>query len=115
MNRPLCKACNQRLCAINCYRGEKVYYRSRCENCLKRSRKIKPADPQWARTGYKKKTMCDRCGFRARYIAQLLVFHVDGNLNNSAIKNLKTVCQNCAIEVQKTDLPWRPGDLEEDR
>jgi hypothetical protein len=58
--------------------------------------------------------MCDRCGFRSRYSAQLLVYHVDGDMNNVAVRNLKTVCQNCVIEVIKTDLLWRPGDLEPD-
>ena len=31
------------------------------------------------------------------------------------LKNLKTVCLNCTIEIPKQDLPWRPGDLEPDR
>lgn len=115
MTRPICPACNQRLCAINCYRNGQVYYRSRCETCIKKNKKIKPPDPRWKSAGYKKKATCDRCGFRAKYSAQLLVYHVDGNLNNNNLKNLKTVCHNCVIEVQKQDLPWRPGDLEPDR
>jgi hypothetical protein len=44
----------------------------------------------------------------------LLVYHVDGNMNNVTVRNLKTVCQNCVIEIVKTDLTWRPGDLEPD-
>jgi hypothetical protein len=44
-----------------------------------------------------------------------LVYHVDGNLHNTELKNLKTVCLNCTIELQKVDLPWKPGDLEPDR
>jgi hypothetical protein len=24
------------------------------------------------------------------------------------------VCQNCAVEIPKVDLPWSPGDLEPD-
>jgi hypothetical protein len=54
------------------------------------------------------------CGFRARYAAQLRVFHVDGNLNNGAIRNLKTICLNCQIVADKDDLIWRPGDLSPD-
>jgi hypothetical protein len=65
-------------------------------------------------SGYKKKTTCDRCGFRAKYAAQLMVFHVDGNLNNSQLRNLRTVCQNCVIEINRSDLVWHPGDLEPD-
>ena len=69
---------------------------------------------RWQLSGYKKKLTCDLCGFRAKYSAQLQVFHSDGNLNNSSLTNLKTICQNCAIEIKKTDQPWVPGDLEPD-
>ena len=40
--RPLCNNCNQNFCAINCYHGDKIYYRKLCETCLKRKIKIKP-------------------------------------------------------------------------
>ena len=112
--RPICPACKQRLCAINCYRGDKIYYRSRCERCIKKGRKIKTPDPKWMRSGYKKKPTCDRCGFRAKYAVQLLVYHVDGNLNNSNLQNLKTICQNCVEEVKRVDPTWQQGDLEPD-
>lgn len=112
--RPVCSACNQRACAVNCYRGEKVYYRSRCDYCIRRGRRLKTPEARWRQAGYKKKPTCDRCGFRAKYSAQLLVFHIDGNLNNNGLRNLKTVCQNCVIEISKSNLPWRPGDLEPD-
>lgn len=114
MDRPICPACQQRFCAVNYHSDTGVHYRSRCEQCIKRNKRIKPAVPRWQLKGYKKKQVCDRCGFRAKYSAQLLVFHVDGNLNNNATRNLKTVCQNCVIDIFKTDLPWRPGDLEPD-
>ena len=112
--RPLCPVCNQRPRAIAYHRNEKIYYRSRCENCSKADRKIKPITPRWQLDGYKKKATCDRCGFRARYSAQLLVYHSDGNLNNSSPKNLKTICLNCTIDVKRADLPWGRGDLEPD-
>ena len=70
--------------------------------------------PRWQLDGYKKKSACDRCGFRARYSAQLIVYHVDGDMTNSVVRNLKTICQNCAVEITKVDLPWRPGDLTPD-
>jgi hypothetical protein len=114
MNRPLCPACQQRFCAINYYTTSGAHYRSRCEHCIKRNRKIKPPVPRWQLKGYKKKPTCDRCGFRAKFSAQLMVFHTDGNLNNNSIRNLKTVCQNCQIEIAKSDLTWKPGDLEPD-
>ena len=115
MKRPICLSCHQRLCAVNYYRNGVPHYRSRCENCIKRSRKIKPPAPRWQSAGYKKKPACDKCGFRAKYSAQLLVYHVDGNQHNADIKNLKTICQNCAVEIIRLGLPWSPGDLEPDR
>jgi hypothetical protein len=115
MKRPLCPACQQRLCAVNYHRDGFPHYRSRCEHCIKKNRRIKPPVPRWQTSGYKKKPTCDQCGFRARFAAQLIVYHVDGNLKNAEIRNLKTVCQNCAVEIVKSELPWRPGDLEPDR
>ena len=115
MKRPICQACNQRLCAINYYQEEQAHYRSRCGQCIRKNKRIKPAVPRWQSAGYKKKATCDRCGFKSKYSAQLLVYHIDGNLHNSDIKNLKTVCLNCTIELGKLDLPWKPGDLEPDR
>jgi hypothetical protein len=43
-----------------------------------------------------------------------MVFHLDGNLNNCDVRNLKTICLNCAVEITKLDLPWRPGDITPD-
>jgi len=113
--RPICLSCNQRPRAVAYHKDCRVQYRKLCEYCIKRKRKIKPSEPRWKATGYKKKPTCDCCGFRSKYSAQLLVFHVDGNLNNNSLRNLKTVCQNCVVEVAKNDLPWRLGDLEPDR
>ena len=42
------------------------------------------------------------------------MFHVDGNLANSNLRNLKTICLNCAVDIKRADLPWRPGDLQPD-
>ena len=114
MERPICPSCNQRPRAINCYRDDQVYYRSRCEYCIKKGRRIKTPEPRWRTAGYKKKPTCDRCGFRGKYAAQLLVYHVDGNLNNTGLRNLKTICLNCVEEVKRADLPWKPGDLTPD-
>ena len=70
--------------------------------------------PKWQSSGYKKKTNCDRCGFRSRYQSQLLVVFCDGNLQNTAHNNLRTVCLNCLEEVKRLDNPWVIGDLQED-
>ena len=113
--RPMCMHCNQRPRAIAYHLETRTQYRRMCEHCIRRGRKIKPPDPRWKLSGYKKKATCARCGFRAKYSAQLVVYHIDGNLNNSNLRNLKTVCQNCVIEIPKLDLPWQVGDLEPDR
>jgi hypothetical protein len=112
--RPICAACNQKPRAIAYYKNDKVYYRNRCAACLRRDKKIKLPKPKWESDGYKKKPACDKCGFRAKYAAQLLVYHVDGNMNNSGMRNLKTICLNCVVDIKKADLPWRPGDLQPD-
>lgn len=115
MNRPLCPACKQRFCAVNCYKNDRVYYRSRCDTCIRKNRRIPATEPKWKALGYKKKTVCDRCGFRSKHASQVLVYHVDGNLNNNSLRNLRTICLNCVEEVKRLDRPWTPGDLELDR
>lgn len=114
MKRPICPACQQRARAVNYYKDGIPHYRSRCEVCIKKNKKIKAPIPRWQAAGYKKKPACDKCGFRARYSAQLLVYHVDGNLHNTDVRNLKTVCLNCVEEIKRSDLPWQRGDLEPD-
>ena len=112
--RPLCKVCGKLPRAINGYHNDKIYYRSRCNSCIRKGKKLKRALPRWESAGYKKKATCDRCGFRAKHHTQLTVYHVDGNLNNCELRNLKTVCLNCTVEITRLDLPWRVGDLEPD-
>jgi len=115
MTRPICPSCKQRYKAIAYHKYDRIYYRSKCSQCLQKAKRSKPQKMRWQIDGYKKKPTCDRCGFRAKYSVQLVVYHIDGDLNNNSLRNLKTVCQNCVLEVAKTDLPWRPGDLEPDR
>ena len=112
--RPICLACNQRPRAVAYHRKDHIQYRRMCEYCIKRDKRIKTPEPRWRTAGYKKKPTCDRCGFRSKFSAQLLVYHVDGNLHNTALRNLKTVCLNCVAEISRLDLPWRPGELEPD-
>lgn len=112
--RPLCLACNQRPRAINCVRKDKTYYLKKCSVCARKNKRIPAAIPRWQASGYKKKMSCDVCGFRAKYASQTLVYHVDGNLHNSELRNLKTICRNCVEVVKRDDLPWRPGDLSPD-
>ena len=91
-----------------------THYRSRCETCVRKKRGIPSRKPRWARAGFKKKMTCDKCGFKARYSSQILIYHVDGDLNNTGVKNLKCVCRNCVEEIHKGLLPWLPGDLQVD-
>jgi hypothetical protein len=114
MKRPICQSCGQRPCAVNYIKEDVTHYRSRCETCARKRRGIKAREPRWKSAGYKKKMVCDKCGFKAKYASQILVYHTDGNLNNAVQKNLKSVCKNCVEELLKSDLPWKAGDLEPD-
>jgi len=115
MIRPLCKVCNKNYRAPAYYRNDKRYYRSRCSACIRRGKNLKPSEPRWSQTGYKKKPACDICGFKSKYPTQTTVHHIDGNLNNSALINLRTVCLNCVEVVKRTHSTWKVGDLEVDR
>lgn len=44
----------------------------------------------------------------------MLVYHLDGRLDNAEMRNLRSVCRNCEVELAKSDMPWRRGDLEAD-
>ena len=112
--RPLCKVCKKNFAAINGYHNDKLYYRSRCNACIRRKKRLPTARPRWQAAGYKKKPACDRCGFKSKHHSQLFVYHLDGDLNNCDYRNLKTVCLNCSVELVRLDLPWKPGDLEPD-
>lgn len=111
MIRNLCKTCNQRPVAVNYYKEDKVYYRSKCDHCSKNRTKEKPL---WAQIGYKKKLECDRCGFNSKFQEQFNVFYIDGNPSNCRPSNLKTVCANCQRILHRFKLPWRQGDLKPD-
>ena len=114
MDRPFCITCNQRLVAINYIKANKKHYRTRCDSCIRKKRKLRPKTPRWMTSGHKKKPTCDRCGFNAKSGAQILVYHMDGDLNNIDLTNLRNVCLNCTVEVTRLDLPCRVGDLVED-
>jgi hypothetical protein len=104
--KPLCQVCEKKPCAVNYVKKGVVHYRSRCHSCSDKDIKI---TPRWSRAGYKKKNHCEKCGFRSAYKEQTSVFHIDGNRNNNLPNNLKTICRNCEIEVQKEG--WVQGDL----
>jgi hypothetical protein len=85
-----------------------------CTACQRRGRRQKVPVPRWQLDGYKKKPACDKCGFKARYPSQLFVFHIDGNLENTDLVNLRSICLNCVEVVKKKEVNWRRGDLQVD-
>ena len=114
MERPICPVCNKNPIAPAYYRNGKRYYRSRCNECIRRGKNLKVGQPRWKQQGYKKKTVCDLCGFRAKYSSQITVWHVNGNLNDNNLINLRCVCLNCVEDVKRKLFTWQIGDLEVD-
>ena len=112
ISRPLCKNCKARPRAYAYKRNEKIYWRSKCDSCIRKDagKKIGGVTPL-QRSGYKKRRKCELCGFKAQHTVQLDVFFVDGNLRNVAETNLKTVCANCQRLGAVRRLGWRVGDL----
>jgi len=109
--RDLCKKCQRKPVAVNYKKEGRTFYRSMCDHCAKN---YKTERPGWTRTGYKKKTTCDRCGFKGDDLCQFDVYYADGNVNNNKYDNLKTVCSNCQRLLHKLKLLWRRGDLTPD-
>ncbi len=114
MIRPICKKCNTNMCAVNYIREGVRHYRSICDECGRKKNKLKARKTQWAKSGYKKKTTCDICGFRSLFPTQITVFHIDGNLENVQLSNLRSICLNCVEVVKRKEVTWRRGDLQVD-
>lgn len=109
--RPICKTCNKNFCAINYKRDEIIHYRSGCDECGRKKKKLGPRVPSWQKAGYKRKTTCDSCGFHSIYPSQTVVYHIDGDLKNVKFNNLRTICLNCVEVVKRKEVTWRRGDL----
>jgi hypothetical protein len=110
--RPLCVECKSKPRAYGYRKGDKIYWRSRCDTCNRKRAKRKIGGVTvLERSGYKKKNKCELCGFRAQDKLQLDVMFLDGNLRNVNEKNLKTVCANCQRLGSVRRLGWRMGDL----
>lgn len=112
--RPICKLCNKNYRAVNYHRDGIVHYRSVCDDCGRKKKKLKSRRSLWTRGGYQKKANCDLCGFHSVMPTQITVFHIDGNLENIAISNLRSVCLNCIEIIKKKNVNWKRGDLEID-
>lgn len=113
--RPICTTCNKNHCAINYHRNGIIHYRSICDECGRKTKKLKPRKNLWTSGPYKKKATCDLCGFRSILQTQITVFHIDGNLENVAISNLRSICLNCVEVVKKKEVNWKRGDLKVDK
>ena len=109
--RPLCPVCNEKHVAVNYIKEDVTHYRKMCDSCIRKGKKLKPLPPLWVKRGYRKKPQCDRCGFKFKFADQSLVYHVDGNLGNCDHNNLKTICRNCSVELDKGRLPWKPAKV----
>jgi hypothetical protein len=112
--RPICKECNRNFRAINYVRNNITHYRSICDECGSKRIKKKPQRPNWEKNGYKKKNICDICGFKSLYPSQMTVFYIDGNLKNPELSNLRTICLNCVEVVKRKEVTWKRGDLQVD-
>jgi len=114
MIRPICNTCGKNHRAVNYIREGKTHYRSMCDECGRKKNKLKPRTARWKNAGYKKKTACDLCGFKSLFTSQITVFHIDGDLDNCKMTNLRSICLNCVEVVKKKDVTWKRGDLEVD-
>jgi hypothetical protein len=106
--RPLCE-CKLRPAAINYKKAGKTYYRKKCEACLRNG--SKHGIPKWQQRGYVKKDHCEKCNYKSNHTEQFDVYHIDGNLDNCSITNIKTICANCQRIMQKQGVRWKQGNL----
>ena len=105
----MCPLCTENPVSINYHRKGVTYYRQMCAACSRKGRKVKAVPPEWYKKGYRKKPVCDRCGFKAEHVnEQMRVVYVDGNIKNTDWLNLKTVCLNCIAGIAKSKMPWKP-------
>lgn len=59
---------------------------------------------------------CENCGFVALHPCQLDVDHIDGNRDNDASENLRTLCANChrlKTQLAKDHSSWMDPEPEE--
>ena len=114
--RPLCSKCKLRPSAFNYKRKGKIYYRSKCDQCIKESLGLKTGfKSSWEKAGYRKKSICEKCGFKSKHPAQMDVYHIDGNLKNASWNNLKTICANCGRIKAVEEIGWKQGSLIADK
>lgn len=106
--RKICSVCLKRPVAINYYKEGKAFYRKKCDHC---ARGRNEGIPLWVRSGYKKKSICEKCAYTSKHAEQFDVYHIDGNLTNCRFPNLKTVCANCQRILDKENIKWKKGSI----
>ena len=115
MQRPLCAVCLNTPAAVNYIKEGNRHYRKLCDKCIRQGKELKPKPPSWFKAGYRKKPICEKCGYGAKFPEkQMTVFHVDGNLKNCQTLNLRTICLNCRVELANTRTPWKESPLTPD-
>lgn len=112
--RPICKQCNKNFRLVNYIREGVTHYRSLCNECGNKKVRKRTAKANWEKAGYKKKQVCDVCGFKSLYNTQMTVFHIDGDLRNTEFNNLRSICLNCVEVVKRKEVTWKRGDLQVD-
>jgi hypothetical protein len=106
--RKLCKVCQEKNVAVNYYKNDKIFYRSKCDQC---SRNKIDQSIYLKKSNYKKKQYCEKCGFSSKFPEQFEVLFLDGNFKNCQFTNLKTVCANCFKLIKNKNISWKQGDL----
>ena len=105
MAQKKCENCNKHSATVNYTRNGKTYYRRLCYHC----NKLKKSESDLAsqllkKSGYKKKSVCDRCGFKSKTHKQMEIYYRDNNKLNVSLSNLRSFCANCIIEVTENPL-----------
>lgn len=101
MTQKICTHCGKHPVTVNYVRNGRTYYRKICYYCIKESKRLKDQTVQLLKkSGYKKKTTCDRCGFVSKTPEQIRIHFKDQNPYNVSLNNLRSYCVNCVIEVK---------------
>lgn len=115
MQRPLCQVCSANPCAINYKKDDTYHFRKLCAACNRQGKKLKPKPPAWVKAGYRKKSICEKCQYVAKFPdKQMTVYHIDGNLKNCSLINLKSICLNCRVELAHSRIAWKESPITPD-
>lgn len=100
MTNKKCESCKEHPVTVNYVRNGRTYYRKVCYYCIKKKKQNKDQAIQLLKkSGYKKKTVCDRCGFKSKTLDQIKIHFRDQNPYNVSLTNLRSYCVNCIIEI----------------